>query len=102
MGEVGTFLLVLAAAALAVLLIRWHYRRSEQILEDWAAAEGHTLLEVDRRHLFRGPFLLRAGEGHEVFRVVVRTPSGATRSGYVRVGGWFLGLFSDHATVEWD
>jgi hypothetical protein len=93
---------VILAVVVGVLSIRWHYARSADLVEEWAEREGHTLLEVDRRLLFKGPFLLRSGKGHEVFRVVVRTPEGATRSGYLRVGGWFLGLFSNQAHVEWD
>jgi hypothetical protein len=32
----------------------------------------------------------------------VRDKAGHVRSGWVRCGGWFAGLFSDKITVRWE
>lgn len=98
----GMWLMVPLVIALIVVSIWWNASRSREILDRWATENGMRILEVERRYFWRGPFWFRTGEGHEVFRVTVATPSGATRSGYVRVGGWFTGLFSSKAVVEWD
>jgi hypothetical protein len=96
-----TVVLLLAFVVVFVLL-PWHFRRSRAHLEEWAAASGYTLDEVERRPFRAGPFFWRRGKGHEVFHVVVRTVGGSPRGAYVRTGGWLLGQFSDEVAVSWD
>ena len=91
-----------ALMGLAVAMMAWHFRRSRSIAEEWAQANGFELLEAERRLAFRGPFWWRTSKGQEVFRITVRDARGNVRSGYLRVGGWFLGLLSDQGDVEWD
>lgn len=93
---------VVAFAALAIALWAWHFSRSRQILQSWAARSGLELLQAERRLFFRGPFWWRTGKGQEVFRIVVRDAAGQQRSGHARIGGWFLGMLSDHVEVRWD
>jgi hypothetical protein len=95
-------ILVLVLLVCVLALWGWHFSRSRKMLEQWAHANGLTLIGVERRFLRRGPFWWRTNKGQEVFRVTVRDGSGQVRSGYVRVGGWFLGLLSDQVTVEWE
>jgi hypothetical protein len=74
--------------------------RAEHLLGEWAAKEGCELIESTRCFLETGPFLpLLRGV---VFRVKVRSPDGKIRSGWVRCGGWFFGVMSDHTEVIWD
>jgi len=42
------------------------------------------------------------GNRQDVYRVTVRTADGGIRSGYVRCGGFWMGMLSDKVTVEWD
>ncbi len=102
MGEIGVVVIVVLVAALAIGGMVWHIRRSEEILRRWAAGSGYEILQSERRWFFRGPFWWRTSEHMEVFRVLVRDGTGRQRSGFVRVGGWFWGLWSDAAKVEWD
>jgi hypothetical protein len=95
-------LAVVAAVILAVGGIVWRVRRSSGILQKWAAAGGYELLQIERRFLRRGGFWWRTSEYQDVFRVLVRDSAGRERAGFVRVGGWFLGLWSDDASVQWD
>lgn len=95
------WLIFIPVAIVAALSIWWHFDRSRRVLEQWASGNGYQLLYSEYRHLRKGPFLLRAGRGHAVYYVTVRDESGRTRSGYVRCGSWWLGLWSDQVTVEW-
>jgi hypothetical protein len=102
MEEIGTGLVVLIVLVLAGLGFRWRFSRSTNMVAKWASDNGLELVNVERRFMFRGPFWWRTGKGQEVFRVTVRDGSGQVLHGYVRVGGWFLGLWSDQVTVEWE
>jgi len=102
MEEIGVGLVVLIILVVAVIGLWWRFSRSTNMVEQWAHDNGLTLIEVQRRFLRRGPYWWRTGKGQEVFRVTVRDGSGQVLHGYVRVGGWFLGLWSDQVTVEWE
>jgi hypothetical protein len=94
-------LMPIVFVALFVASIWLYFARSEEILRRWAAEHGFEIISA-RRAFFGGPFWWRKSENQAVFRVTVRDAAGRTRSGHVRCGGWFLGLFSDAATAEWD
>ena len=102
METVGVVLLLLAWPILVIVLVRWHLRRSRRIVQAWAAANGYRLLSAERRWLWFGPFWWRTGRGHAVFRVTVSDSAGNCRGGFVRVGGWLLGMFSNRAVAVWD
>ena len=63
---------------------------------------GYELLDARYSWFRRGPFFFRSSEEQAVFYVTVRDPEGQQRRGWVRCGGFWLGLFSDQATVKWD
>lgn len=92
---------VLAVVALAVAMTALHYTRAQSILEHWAEENGYEILSSERRW-FGGTFWWRKSKGQEVYYVTVRSRDGRTRQGWVRCGGWFLGVLSDEADVEWD
>ncbi|QEH35739.1 hypothetical protein OJF2_42960 [Aquisphaera giovannonii] len=92
------FLLV---AFLVVAGFTWHFRRSRQLLENWAERNGYEILEAEYRHMFKGPFFFRSTRDQTVYRVTVRDKAGVHR-GWVRCGGWFFGLMTDKAEVRWD
>jgi hypothetical protein len=102
MEGIGAGLLVLVMIVLGGTYIWWYFTRSLSMVEQWARDNGLTLVEVERRYMFHGPFWWRTGKGQAVFRVTVRDASGQVRHGYVRVGGFFLGLLSDQVEVEWE
>jgi hypothetical protein len=69
------------------------------ILQRWAERAGYRIVHQERRYLRTGPFLLTA-RGQQVFYVTVEGAVGG-RSGYVRCGHWFWGVWSDAAEVHW-
>ena len=79
----------------------WRYSRAEDILTCWAEDNGYEIVLSERRSFWRGPFFW-SSKGQEVYYVTVRMPDDQLRRGWVRCGGWFLGLLSDQAEVEWD
>ena len=90
---------VLAMFAIAMLV--FHFSRAKSILEQWAEDNGYEIISSEQRW-FGGAFWWRKSKGQEVYYVTVRTPDGQIRRGWVRCGGWFLGVLSDQTSVEWD
>lgn len=78
----------------------WNYSRSKSILKDWADAEGYIVLDSEIRIFRRGPFML-SNSRQSVFYVTVRDRTDRVRSGWVRCGGWLVGVWSDEADVRW-
>jgi hypothetical protein len=99
----GFFLFMMfAIVVFAGLAISWHYSRSQSLLEQWAAQHGYQLLRGEYRTFRRGPFFWTTSKGQTVYYVEVLDPSGNRRRGWVRCGGWFLGLLSDRVDVRWE
>ena len=98
-GGVIVFILIIAVA---VPLWVWYFNRSRELVSEWASYNRLTLVSVERKLFWLGPFWWRTGKGQAVFRVTVRDEAGRRRSGYVRVGGFWSGLLCDQVTVVWD
>mgnify|MGYP001367836181 CR=1 FL=1 len=102
MDDVFQILMVLVVLGAAVLSMVWHFSRSNTVLEQWAEDNGFELLSSECCHFMRGPFFWTTSKGQTVYYVKVRTSSGHERTGWVRCGGFFLGLWSDAAEVRWE
>ena len=74
---------------------------ADHAVHQWAAANGFTLLEADRRMLLRGPFFFTSSNSQTVFRIRVRDAAGGIHSGWLRYGGWWLGALSGRIEVRW-
>ena len=101
-GDAGSILLVVAFAAFAIFMIAWHFSRSRSLLEHWADENGYRIVESSYRNFVRGPFFWTTSKGQTVYRVTIEDRGGRVRSGWVRCGGWWLGLLSDRVQVRWD
>jgi hypothetical protein len=88
-------------AVLAVLTLVWHFGRSSSLLRRWAAENGYRILSQEYRVLRQGPFFWTSARGQAVYYVVVEDAV-QKRSGWVRCGGWWFGLWSDNVEVRWD
>jgi hypothetical protein len=102
MHDSGLVFLVAAACVIAAGILAWHISRSRTILEQWAQDMNYTILESDFRIFRRGPFFWTTSRGQTVYYVTIRDRQGMKRSGWVRCGGWWTGLFSNKAEVRWD
>lgn len=88
--------------AVGLLAIRWHFSRSRQLLETWAARERYRIVEQKYRSVRKGPYFWTSSRGQAVYHVVVRDPKGIERRGWVRLGGFWRGLHSDQVEVTWE
>lgn len=93
---------VVVLAIVAFAYLAWHFSRSRSVLEQWADENGFEILSSEYRNLFRGPFSWTTSKGQTVYYVRVRDRQGTERTGWVRCGGWVLGLMSDKAEVRWE
>jgi hypothetical protein len=89
-------------ACFVVLSLVWGSSRGGSMLDRWASANGFQILSMESCWFFRGPFFWTSTRGQRIYRVTVRDGEGRTRSGYVRFGGYWLGLMSDRVDVRWD
>ena len=66
-------------------------------------SNGYVLKKC-RMRIFRiGPFSYLATSGKQsVFRIEAVDSEGRLRTGYARVGGFFLGLWQRRVEVRWD
>jgi hypothetical protein len=95
------FAVLLGIAAVAGMLW-WHFSRSEAILQRWADQNGFHIIDRRPRLWFKGPFFWTTSRSQVVYSVTVEDNQGRRRTGWVRCGGWFFGLLSDHVDVRWD
>ena len=102
MNEGSQIFTVLVILGLAVLSMVWHSSRSNTVLEQWAEDNDLEILSSEYCHFLRGPFFWTTSRGQTVYYVSVRPSSGEEKTGWVRCGGFFLGLMSDAAEVRWE
>jgi len=93
---------VLLFILVAVCSIAWHFRRSRSLLQRWADENGYEILESQYRNVFKGPGFWASSREQTVYHVKVKDRAGYARSGWVRFGGWFLGLWSGRTEVNWE
>src|SRR5262245_8247254 len=98
--EQGVFFLLFAAVA--VILIVFHFTRSDSLLQRWAKQNGFRIVREEYCWFSKGPFFWTSSRGQTVYYVTVEDKDGVRRNGWVRCGGLFLGLFSDKVEVRWD
>jgi hypothetical protein len=100
----GVFVVFAVIAGVAFVAVAWtfHFSRAQSILRQWAEENGYEIISSEHRWLLTGPFWWRKSEHQAVYYVTVRTRGGQVRRGWIRCGGWFLGLWSNAADVEWD
>jgi len=77
-----------------------HYCRAGRRLDAWARDHHVRIVRRQWRILLRGPHGLSGR--YEVFRIVAADGQGGERVGWVRLGGFFLGLRSDESKVLWE
>jgi hypothetical protein len=96
------FFMIILVLILAAGSILWHYSRSASLLRKWSEDNGFRLVSSEYRNYFRGPYFWTTSKGQTVYRVTVQDKPGRLRTGWVRCGGWWLGLMSNHVETCWD
>lgn len=80
------------------------HRRAKAMLLGWAVRNTYEIVGAQRPLIKISPFGWTTSKGQVLFKVVVRKRirDGVTRSGWVRCGGFWTGLWSDDVEVRWD
>jgi hypothetical protein len=97
-----TAAIIVPVAALLISAVVWSRRRSEFLLRQWAEQNDLRIIAQEERKFFRGPFLWNSSKGQIVYHVTVEDQDGNLKGGFVRLGSWALGIFSDQVEVRWD
>ena len=92
----GSNILFIVIPIIAVILFLT-YSRARSILQTWAEENGYEILSASMRFLSRGPYSYTLLGKQWVFRVVVRANDGTTKTGYVKCGSFFWGVFVSKA-----
>jgi len=77
------------------------YSRAQMILRTWAGENSYEILSSDLRFLSRGPYKYTLFGKQWVFHVVVRANDSTVRTGYVKCGSFFWGVFINKAEARW-
>lgn len=92
-----------SVVALGIMMLRWQFRKGEQLLDQWARQHGFEVIErTERTPPGAGPMNRYAANKQIVYAVRVRNESGRVRTATVRVGSPEMGVMSDEISVEWD
>ena len=102
MREPGVFLVFILILLFAALAHWYNLTRSRAMMRRWASENGYEILESQYRVFRRGPFFWSSSKAQTVFYVKTRDRLGYMRSGWVRCGSWWWGLWSNQVEVRWD
>ena len=102
MESIAAILGIALFVILISLSLAWRFSRSQSLLAQWASENGYTILTSEYRNFFRGPFFMRSSDGQTIYYVTLRDRDGHIRTGWVRCGGWWAGLFSNTVDVQWE
>jgi hypothetical protein len=93
---------VIVIILIAVLSMSFRSSRSGSMLEQWAQDNEVTLLSQDYRTFFKGPYFWTSTKGQMIFYVTVQDRHARIRHAWVRCGGYWMGMLSDHIDVVWE
>jgi len=77
-----------------------HYRWAKRRLLVWARDNNVRIVQDQYRMFLRGPF--DSVGKYAVFRISAKDKQGEERVGWVRLGGFFVGLWSEDSKVIWE
>ncbi len=99
--DTTTILLISLLVIILVIYYAYFFTRSRKMVRRWAEENGYTLLKMEHRLFRKGPYLL-TGRNQAVFKVWVRDENGLKQMGWVRCGGWLLGIFGNDVEAQMD
>jgi hypothetical protein len=103
MLELIVFLIIFVA--LATISMTFAIRYGEKHLNAWAKKNNLQIVSCKYHHLMIGPFrrnLFFTGKGgYLIFKFQAKTEQGDIKTGYARVGNYFLSVILDTVEVIW-
>ena len=100
-SDTGFAAIMIVAFAAVGLYLYFYFTRARQLLDNWASENRFQLLRAEFRMFRKGPFFW-SGRNQAVYRVEIRDEGGNDRTGWVRCGTWWLGVFANSVEVKWD
>jgi len=94
--------LIILVLTIVVSVMVLMFLRARQILETWAEDNGYEILSSDLRFLSRGPYSWTLLGKQWVFHVTVRDHERIVRTGFVKCGSFWWGIWVNRAEAEWD
>ena len=95
-------IIVMAAIGIGLGVTLWHVSRGREILNLWAQTNGYRIISSEIRWFNRGPFFWTTSKGQMVYYLVIQTPDGQTKRGYVRCGSFFWGIMKEQVEERWE
>lgn len=96
------FLFIVCIGTFVALIIWWTNSGAQSMLNGWAHENGYEIVSREHRWIRKGPFFWKSSKNQIVFYVTVSDSEGKVRTGYVRCGGYFIGLLGKQVDVIWD
>jgi hypothetical protein len=104
-----TWLVVLLVTGAAVGMVGFTYvlcttmLQSEEALQRWVTQNGFRLIRREQRFFFQGPFSLGYPNQYRcVYFVTIEDDNQQRKTGWVRVGWWYIVGFKENVQVRWD
>ena len=94
--------LIILGITIIVSVMVLMFLRARQILGNWAEENGYEILSSDLRFLSRGPYSWTLLGEQWVFHVTVRDHERTLRTGFVKCGSFWWGIWINRAEVKWD
>jgi hypothetical protein len=101
MNRTESYLTLAGFAAIVVAVAALSFSRGRSLLNRWAQDNGFQILDSGVALFSAGPFTWTSSRNQIVYFVRVRDRNGTERSGWVRCGGFWSGIFSDKTEVRW-
>ena len=92
-------MVILIASAFGPIRV---FRRSRDMLNNWARRHGLKMNSAGLCWFLRGPFTWSASTKLVVYRISAIDRDGESRSGWARCGRFWRGLFNDRVDICWD
>ena len=74
--------------------------RMEKVLPRWAKENGLRIVHKDARTFFQGPFI--QSSWRPVYYITIEDQEHKQKSGWVRLGWWYMVGFKEHIEVRWE
>lgn len=106
-SELAYFLPVILVFAFSLMVILLtviiHFKKSNQILKDWARDNQFAILESRLQIFNQGPLYWTTSPAQTVYYVKIASkPDAQIKQGYLRCGNVCGVLFSSKAEIHWD
>lgn len=102
MESLPIILIVMLLITVGLATMAYRDRRSNELIQQWAADNGYRVLNAECRRFFRGPFFWTSSKSQTVYYVTFLDRHGWERRAYVRCGSWLGGPWSDKVNVAWE